>query len=412
MAEADLVSFELVVSRVGDDPAAAVDALSRAPAWPPFRAEAAAFVAALSADIMRSPQARQHPEMIAFAYRMRRQALLELQASLQPSGTGGVLRGRGLALHFAPANVDTIFLYSLMLSLLAGNANVVRLSSRTGEQVSLVLDLLAARLDDPAYAALRDRVLIVRYEHSDAVTARLSALADLRVVWGGDNAVAAIRRAPLRPLARDVVFPDRWSMAVLDADSFLAANDPGDIARGFVNDAYWFGQMACSSPRLVVWLGDDRQAEAAADRFYALVHEHAERFRAELQQIDYVNKRVFEDGTAADHAGVRVSAGDGLVSRIDLPFDELGEPESHCGGGAFVNSRVERLEDLAPLLARKLQTVVSFGVPGDAWRRLLSEQPVGGVDRIVAPGAALDFNAVWDGMNLLREFTRETTVAV
>ncbi|MFC6804089.1 acyl-CoA reductase [Deinococcus caeni] len=37
---------------------------------------------------------------------------------------------RGLVFHVPPANVDTIFIYSWLMSVLAGNRNVIRLSSR------------------------------------------------------------------------------------------------------------------------------------------------------------------------------------------------------------------------------------------------------------------------------------------
>lgn len=37
--------------------------------------------------------------------------------------------GRGLAFHIAPGNVDTLFFYSIIVSVLAGNPTLLRLSS-------------------------------------------------------------------------------------------------------------------------------------------------------------------------------------------------------------------------------------------------------------------------------------------
>ena len=52
---------------------------------------------------------------------------------------------RGLALHITPANVDTMFLYSFAVSLLAGNLNVVRDSATPGwTTLELILGHLRA----------------------------------------------------------------------------------------------------------------------------------------------------------------------------------------------------------------------------------------------------------------------------
>jgi hypothetical protein len=394
------------------DPHDAIDRVAKAPAWAPFSAPAVEFVSALSNLILRGTRFRQLPELIAFGYQMRRKAVEGLRPTLAPASARGLIRGRGLALHFAPANVDTIFLYSLLLSLLAGNANIVRLSSKGGPQVELMVDAIRSLLSEPEHEPIRDRIVLVRYPHDQEITDRLAARCDLRVIWGGDVGVSAIRRSPLPFLAREVVFPDRWSMAVLDAEAFQAAENSNEIARLLVNDSYWFGQMACSSPRMIVWRGGVEACRGAASTLFAHMSAHAAAFAADMKAIDYVNKRVFEDTAAIDLGGTIYPTGTTLVSVVDVDAGQLVLPEDHTGGGSFLHGRVDHLRDLAPLMTRKLQTVVSYGVAGNDWRDFLEQEQVAGVDRIVPVGSALDFAAVWDGMSLLREFTRETIVAV
>ena len=41
--------------------------------------------------------------------------------------------GRGLLFHVAPSNVPTMFVYTYVIAILAGNANIIRLSTRRGE---------------------------------------------------------------------------------------------------------------------------------------------------------------------------------------------------------------------------------------------------------------------------------------
>src|SRR5205823_13847382 len=144
-----------------------------------------------------------------------------------------------------------MFVYSWALSLLCGNANVVRLSQRSGGAAAAILASLrqvVSELRDPAIAATQR---IVRYGHEDDTTAALSEACDLRVMWGGDASVRALREHPLRPSARDLPFPDRHSFAVLAIDAYARADDArrDRVALGLYNDVYWFDQAGCASPR-------------------------------------------------------------------------------------------------------------------------------------------------------------------
>jgi hypothetical protein len=61
-------------------------------------------------------------------------------------------------------------------------------------------------------------------------------------------------------------------------------------------------------------------------------------------------------------------------------------------------------------MTRQDQTVSHFGI-APAELRAFAETLAGrGVDRIVPFGSALTFDAIWDGYDLPREFTRLTTL--
>ena len=62
-----------------------------------------------------------------------------------------------------------MFIYSLFLSLLAGNTNIVRVSTKLRQELASTLELLARVL--PRSPATARRLLVVRYGHDDKVTA-------------------------------------------------------------------------------------------------------------------------------------------------------------------------------------------------------------------------------------------------
>jgi len=375
----------------------------------PFDPQVKAMVTAFSRRLAQDVPARAFAEIVALAHWLRPRAIQDLESTFRaglPPGT--VALGRGMALHFAPGNVDTIFLYSAMLSVLAGNVTVVRVSGRASPQIELLTRVLNSVLDDPVFSAVTARIRIVRYAHDAAITAALSAACDLRVIWGGDASVQQIRAFPLSPRARDLPFPDRWSLSVIDAGALTAPDvDLSAVARAFANDAFWFGQMACSSPRLVLWHGDEAQAQVAARIFWPEVQRQAQSFAPGMRAVQFMDKLVAQCSAVINGTAQHIRpTGGNLVSVAGM--DRLRLPESallHIGGGLFWEAHLPHLNALSPLLDRRSQTISSFGMGTQAWCDWV-QQEAALIDRIVPLGQALQFDTVWDGQDLLRDFTR------
>lgn len=60
----------------------------------------------------------------------------------------------------------------------------------------------------------------LRYNHDEEITAALSELCDVRVIWGGDETVRRLRAFPLSPGAKELTFPDRHSFAVISSEAY------------------------------------------------------------------------------------------------------------------------------------------------------------------------------------------------
>ena len=108
-------------------------------------------------------------------------------------------------------------------------------------------------------------------------------------------------------------------------------------------------------------------------------------------------------------AGLRRDRLDWLV--IDL--DDAGPTPLEAaaiGAGTIVQRRIGALDELIPLIDRRVQTICHFGLDadelGDFARRLAGR----GGDRIVPLGEALSFSDAWDGNDLLQAFTRVVEV--
>jgi hypothetical protein len=378
------------------------------PTLPIFDGASCAFVEAFSRRLMQLPEARMFPELPALAFWFRKGALENLRGQHEQRRGNALLVPRGTVLHFAPANVDTIFVYSWFLSLLTGNRNIVRVSSKGSPQASLLIDLLVDLLADSAHEEILRRTVLLQCDAAEEINVWLSAMCDVRVIWGSDETVQQIRRSPLPPASIEVAFVTKYSLAVVQAQRLLEASEKqkDSWAQAFYNDAYGFDQMACSSPRLVLWLGTPEQAAAAAADFWPRVERELVSRHRRFDDLDYVNKLVAIDSLAID-SSVRYHAG---ISN-DLTRLWLNEPKlhshHHCGAGLFFESAIADLEAIRPLLDRTVQTVSYAGFQTEELRQFVLSGPLCGIDRIVPFGHALDFSPVWDGFDMLRTFTRE-----
>lgn len=366
------------------------------------------FLVAFARKLLAPATARRYPELASLGFFLRRGEIAKVLASPERAG---VLRfPRGLVFHVPPANVDTIFVYSWALSALAGNRNVVRISPRSAGAASAVVDALNEALAsaDPVVAATQ---AMVTYDRDDAVTAALSAACDLRVIWGGDRAVTEVRRHPLAPHARDVTFPDRASFAVLSVAGWASASEQErrDAVIGFYNDSYWFDQAACASPRALFWVGDAQRAETGRGEFLALLSEVLAGKGHVVEPAMAVQKRVSAYGVAADGHAKAISFEGNAVTTLELtaPGDV---PREWLGAGTFPMATLASLDEFVPMVQRKDQTLSAFGFSQQELEALAHSLAGRGIDRIVPFGSALTFAPLWDGYDLLSEFTRLVTV--
>jgi acyl-CoA reductase LuxC len=176
---------------------------------------------------------------------------------------------------------------------------------------------------------------------------------------------------------------------------------------GFANDAYWFDQAACSSPRTVFLVGPP--SPGIVDEFLALLAEVVSRRGWTVDAAMAVEKRVNAYGMAASGAVSSMSFPDNSVTSLDLTSVGAA-PRRWIGAGAFPFAQVDSLEDLVPAMNRQDQTFSHFGFDPAELRAFATALGGRGVDRIVPFGAALTFSAIWDGYDLPREFTRLTTL--
>lgn len=365
-----------------------------------FDDDVCTFIAELSNEILKSPLARIYPDLTAFAFWGRK---ANIQRMKNEFGDICERMGRGLCFHIAPSNIPVNFAFTYMFGLLAGNSNIVRLPSKNFPQIDELCKIFKSTL--MKYPRIAERTSFVRYPRNDEITASFCKIADVRMIWGGDNTIEKIKSFQASPRCVDLVFADRYSLAILNGDAILQANDAQikKLAEDFYNDSWLMDQNACSSPQIILW---QNSGEKARQRFWNAVYAQAKQ-KYILQDAVAVDKYTLFCAEAISNANAKYFIhNDNLLYREEIKT-LIPDIVNHRGkGGYFFEYALEDLNELYDVISEKFQTITYFGIDAYELRDKLIATEVRGIDRIVPIGRAMDIDIVWDGYDLIRELSR------
>lgn len=375
----------------------------------PLTAGATELLCAISTKIFDDPYARKVPQFVALAFWLRRSALTRLIDRLQSDydTSDAVYTPRGLALHLPPTNVDTIFVYSWAISVLAGNCNIVRMPTDLDAPTKWLVELVVEAVES---AGQSHRHLFCTFPHSSNVLGDLSALSDLRMIWGGDAKVEQVSKHPVRPDGLSIGFPDRTSFAVINADTYASISDAARsrLAADLFNDLYWFDQMGCGSPRMIFWVGGKSDSEHMSDLNDRLAYE-IDKKQYTVNTSIAISKFNFVNSMLVDEYATGASLYNNQLHVLETTTPDRAMTQKH-GGGVLFFANVRSLLDVSASVTRATQTVVHYGFNKEELMALAQSMVGRGGYRIVPPGKALQFDINWDGIPLFAHMTRIITL--
>ncbi len=312
----------------------------------------------------------------------------------------------GLVFHICPSNVDTIFIYSLAISLLAGNKNIVRLSDRANHPyIQFLLDTIGVLLEKSENKILREYIYVISYGHEDEINAYFSEIADIRIIWGGDSTIGHFRNFKTNYRTKDIVFADRISYAIFSSAEILKLTDNNlkELVRKFYNDSYTFDQLGCSSPQMIFFLGNgDDNVKTEQIIYKALLDFSLKNYEADMFSITSLKFNKLVDDILSE----RVSSHRSDDHHLFFAAVNEGQFIEHsCGAGYFYTKHINKISEVLPYISKKVQTMSYFGISEQMILELANNTVGSGCDRLVPIGNALDFDYIWDGYNLIEELT-------
>ena len=361
------------------------------------------FLIELSNKILKSNYSKTFPDLASFGFFCRKSNLLKLKKNYI---NNNLIVGRGNVLHVCPSNVPMNFAFSLIFGLIAGNNNIVRLPRRNFKQVEILCYLIKKILSKKKFNNLKDRICLLKYEHSDEISNFLSQNVNARLIWGGDDTISKFKTYKTNPRCLDLCFSNRYSIAVINLEQLakLKNFEMLNLINRFYNDSYIMDQQGCSSPQAVFWVG--KKDEKVVVTFWKNLKKIIDRKYS--SDFSVVNKKIYSISNffMKNKNDYKINKKNFKIIRV-TPKNISNEIEKiQCHYGTFVELNIKNLISLKKIINNKYQTLTYFGFKNNEVKKFIQKSNLIGIDRIVPIGRAFDMSPIWDGFDIVTSLSR------
>ena len=226
----------------------------------------------------------------------------------------------------------------------------------------------------------------------------ISEEADVRIIWGGLDAVSKIISLPKKSFCEDIVFGPKYSYAILDEESLSDSNIPVKLAF----DISIFDQNACSSPHTIFIETKNKE----------LIHSFAENLSLAMDKVnklipkqpisDSKSMEIHEIRSENEFSGTVFSSKDTSWTIIVSDDNDLAKP---CFSRVVFIKPISNAMSLIASNTKKIQTV---GIMMNKEKRLelIDKLTLQGGDRSPSLGDMSTYESPWDGMFVIDRMVR------
>jgi len=367
------------------------------------------FLSEISEVLLKTFKVKDYPDVATFGFFCRRANLNRLRKNNLDDYS--IKIGKGVIFHISPGNVPVNFAYSLFAGLVTGNINIVKVPSKKFEQIDIIVEAIKTVMSiDRHKKIFSNRLFLVRYDRESIATTFFSKLCDVRIIWGGDDSIANIRKTPISPKSTEITFSNRYSVCIIDAKNYCNHLEKLKLARDFYNDTYLFDQNACTSPQTIFWCGSLSQVENAKMEFWRMIEIVLREKNFESQPINSIEKLTTFYSQAISLRDIFRIQSLNDIWRVENRKINRGIENFICNSGYFNEATISSLDDLTPIISRKYQTLGYFGFSKEELKAWITRCKPLGIDRIVPIGRTMNFSLTWDGYNLVSALSRSIDV--
>lgn len=372
----------------------------------PFGTNELKFLDDFSKIIKSDKSTKNKSDILSFSFWCRKKNLVKLSNDIINKN---LKVGIGLIFHITPSNVPTNFLFSLILGLITGNSNIIKVPQREFDEINIICNCLNKALRKNK--KIQNRIAVVRYD-DDFFTRKFSSMCDGRMIWGGDNTIKNLRKIETKPRNRDINFADRYSFAIINAEQILKLdqNKLLNLTNNFFNDTYKFDQNACTSPHLIAWYGNKNKISLAKNKFWNSLYKIVKNKYKITNFVanDKLNE-LYKLSIENDKLG-KLTSHENMIYRFQFDKVPLNNDKIRGKWGIFFETEIKSFSKLNNFVNEKYQTLTYFGFSKKVLENLFLKYKFRGIDRIVPIGSSMNLSLIWDGYDLKNILTRNIEI--
>mgnify|MGYP001269647422 CR=1 FL=1 len=310
-------------------------------------------------------------------------------------------RPLGNAVHWIAGNVPVLGIISLFQTLITKNKSVVKVPNSFK---NVLPDILKDLKDSNFFQGkskdhldiLLDSIFVIYIDRDDKESQIiLSKYADIRIAWGGSEAMENIAELPKRINTRDIIFGPKLSLSYISKDSINKRSELEELCQKITDDVFAFNQAGCNAPHNIIL---EKGFKYSLDDFStALGIQFANRAKRSKQEINpmlgfnlLIKKFIYQSNPSNN-----VYEGEDNQWNI-FTSSKIDELESPLFSRNVFVSEIESINSLGKLLPTNVQSI-GLKVHENDKLNVIKALSDYGVDRFPEIGKMSIYNHPWDG---------------
>ncbi len=320
---------------------------------------------------------------------------------------------RGLCCHWMAGNVQILGLFALVQCIMTKNVNLLKVSSHDeGVFASLLSAFEGLEYTTPdGYSIKGDELLKtmgVVYFSRNAVKLgeQMSKNADVRIAWGGREAVETVAGYPSKYDCETVIFGPKLSFAVVSKEKLTDEQAAKKLARRVSVDVSVFDQSGCASAHN---LFIEKGGSVSPKRFCQILNESMGKTEIQIPKPTMSPEQVSAVHSIRgvyDFCGLSIGSETMSYSILLDDKDELHKPV--YSRVLFVHA-VDSIMQAIKHVTEDIQTIGVEATPEQAVAFAEAATPMGAV-RFPQIGRMLNFEMPWDGIVLIDRLVKWNTL--
>lgn len=311
---------------------------------------------------------------------------------------------RGLCCHWMAGNVQILGLFALVQCIITKNVNLLKVSSHDDGVFARLLSAFEGLTytTPDGYTISGDdllKTIAVVYFSRNAVKLgeSMSKNADVRIAWGGREAVETVAGYPSKYDCETVVFGPKLSFAVVSKEMLSDEQTAKKLARRLSVDVSVFDQTGCASPHN---LFIEKGGAITPKAFCQILNESMRKTEMQLPKPSMTAEQI-----SAIHSirGVYDFCGEVLGSETmsySILLDDLDELHKPVYSRVLFVHAVDSIMQAVKYVTDDIQTIGVEATPEQAVTFAEAATQLGAM-RFPQIGRMLNFEMPWDGIILI-----------